>query len=128
MATAVRTVPVDLAWAKRNLGIDYAAPKLVLGAGPSDEALQRELIEFDSEARAGEAFRSVAPAAPGGLAKFVEIKWPDGLAPRSGGSCVGQSLPKAHVLVVTWTVDEGHALSRVLTPEQYETREPSRGT
>jgi len=26
------------------------------------------------------------------------------------------ALPKADVLVVTWTVDEGHALSRVLTP------------
>ena len=25
-------------------------------------------------------------------------------------------LPRADVLVVTWTVDEGHALSRVLTP------------
>ena len=28
----------------------------------------------------------------------------------------GGALPKADVLVVTWTVDEGHALSRVLTP------------
>ena len=28
----------------------------------------------------------------------------------------GVSLPKADVLIVTWTVDEGHALSRVLTP------------
>ena len=28
----------------------------------------------------------------------------------------GGPLPKADVLVVTWTVDEGHALSRVLTP------------
>ena len=27
-----------------------------------------------------------------------------------------QPLPRADVLVVTWTVDEGHALSRVLTP------------
>ena len=26
------------------------------------------------------------------------------------------TLPTADVLVVTWTVDEGHALSRVLTP------------
>ena len=26
------------------------------------------------------------------------------------------ALPRADVLLVTWTVDEGHALSRVLTP------------
>ena len=109
-------MPVDLAWAERNLGIDYDAPKVALGAAPNDGDLQRELIEFDSDARAGEAFRSVAPAAPGGLVNFVEIPWPDGLAPRVGRKPRGESLPKADVLIVTWTVDEGHALSRVLTP------------
>jgi hypothetical protein len=120
MATAVRTVPVDFAWAERNLGIDYGAPKMALHAvaAPtvSGADLQRELIDFDSEAPEGEAFRSVALAAPGGLSKFVEIEWPDGLAPRAGRKPRGESLPKADVLVVTWTVDEGHALSRVLTP------------
>jgi nucleoside phosphorylase len=77
---------------------------------------QRELIEFDSEAAQGEAFRALATAAPGGLGKFVEIKWPKGLEPRPGKKPRGVSLPKADVLIVTWTVDEGHALSRVLTP------------
>jgi hypothetical protein len=71
MATAVRTVPVDFAWAERNLGIDYEAPKMALGAAASDEDLQRELIEFDSEARAGEAFRSVGV---GGSGWPVEVR------------------------------------------------------
>jgi hypothetical protein len=41
------------------------------------------------------------------------------LAPKTGPAPKGRAtspLPRAHVLVVTWTVDEGHALSRVLTP------------
>jgi hypothetical protein len=49
----------------------------------------------------------------------MDIPWPDGLAPKTGAKPTGTShsrLPKADVLVVTWTVDEGHALSRVLTP------------
>lgn len=117
MATALRTVPVDLGWAERNLGIDYEMRKRALGvAAAPTEGLQRELIDFDSEASEGEAFRSLAPAAPGGLAKFVDITWPAGLAPKAGRKPRGESLPKADVLVVTWTVDEGHALSRVLTP------------
>src|SRR5258707_206274 len=120
MATAVRTVPVDFAWAERNLGLDCGAPAMALGAvatpAASDGDLKRAVIDFDSEAPEGDAFRSVALAAPGGLSKFVEITWPDGLAPRAGRKPRGVSLPKADVLVVTWTVDEGHALSRVLTP------------
>jgi hypothetical protein len=41
------------------------------------------------------------------------------LAPKTSASPGGTGrgpLPKADVLVVTWTVDEGHAVSRVLTP------------
>jgi hypothetical protein len=120
MTTAMRTVPVDFAWAERNLGIEYEAPEMALGGAASrtlsGHDLQRELIDFDSAAPEGEAFRSVALAAPGGLSNFVEIQWPDGLAPKAGRKPRGHSLPKADVLVVTWTVDEGHALSRVLTP------------
>ena len=116
----VTTVPVDAGWAERNLGISYepAARAARFGADePVDEqALQRELIDFDSEAPQGEAFRALATAAPGGLSQFVEIKWPAGLAPKAGARPRGASLPQADVLIVTWTVDEGHALSRVLTP------------
>jgi nucleoside phosphorylase len=53
-----------------------------------------------------------------GLSRFTDIPWPKGLAPKTGPKPKSGSgpLPKADVLVVTWTVDEGHALSRVLTP------------
>jgi uridine phosphorylase len=54
-----------------------------------------------------------------GLSRFTEIPWPKNLAPKTDASArkgAAGALPKADVLVVTWTVDEGHALSRVLTP------------
>jgi len=54
-----------------------------------------------------------------GLSRFTDISWPKGLAPKTGAAPRRSSdspLPRADVLVVTWTVDEGHALSRVLTP------------
>ena len=47
------------------------------------------------------------------------LDFPNGLAPKTGPKPKGTGkgpLPKADVLLVTWTVDEGHALSRVLTP------------
>jgi nucleoside phosphorylase len=115
-------------WAKRNLGIDFeadeAAPGVrALAATPvadepaeSDQDLRRELIEFDSEAPSGSQFRELASQSPGGLSHFVDIDWPSGLAPVPGSRPSGESLPGADVLVVTWTADEGHALSRVLTP------------
>ena len=56
-----------------------------------------------------------------GLSRFTDIPWPGGLAPKTGPKPRGgrnSPLPRADVLVVTWTVDEGHALSRVLTPGQ----------
>jgi len=110
-------------WLQLNLGIRPAAP-LPLAAFAatkrprSDEDFQRELIDFDSEAAEGAEFMAFASAATG-LSKFQDIEWPSGLAPRPAtkmpGSAAGK-LPRADVLVVTWTVDEGHALSRVLTP------------
>ena len=54
-----------------------------------------------------------------GLSRFTEIPWPKGLAPKTDAKArkgTSGALPKADALVVTWTVDEGHALSRVLTP------------
>lgn len=109
----------------RNLGFDpiqqlpseqsYAFKKAAQSSAPED--LQREIIEFDSEAPEGTAFLSLSTAT--GLSKFTDIPWPGGLTPRTAaaaGGAAGGSLPRADVLVVTWTVDEGHALSRVLTP------------
>lgn len=111
---------VDDSWARRNLGkaatgAPVAAAKEARTA-EDDQALARELIEFDSEgpdlARLGATVRGAST----GLSKFVEIDWPAGLVPMPGRKPRGASLPGADVLIVTWTVDEGHALSRVLTP------------
>src|SRR5207237_6036436 len=74
-------------------------------------------IDFDSEAPAGREFLAFTTAT--GLSRFTDIPWPARLAPKTGPNPVGtgkDALPRADVLVVTWTVDEGHALSRVLTP------------
>jgi hypothetical protein len=86
-------------------------------AAPRSVDLEREIIDFDSEAPEGLAFLAFSTAT--GLSRFRDIKWPAGLAPKTGKTPTGPAgspLPHADVLVVTWTVDEGHALSRVLTP------------
>src|SRR5689334_12499836 len=116
----------DRAWVRRNLGFDpIARPapastfSFTRAAQPrsTPEDLQREIIDFDSEAPSGLAFLAFTTAT--GLSRFTDIPWPDGLAPKTGPRPAGTGrgpLPRADVLVVTWTVDEGHALSRVLTP------------
>jgi hypothetical protein len=116
----------DREWVRRNIGFDPVArlaPVSTFSFTPaarpnsSLEDLQREIIDFDSESSAGRAFLAFTTAT--GLSRFTDIPWPDGLAPQTGAKPPGTSrspLPKADVLLVTWTVDEGHALSRVLTP------------
>jgi nucleoside phosphorylase len=116
----------DRAWVRRNLGFDpveQPAPDstfAVAKAAQPDASLddiQREIIDFDSEAPSGKEFLAFTTAT--GLSRFTDISWPAKLAPTTaktaGGTGAGP-LPKADVLVVTWTVDEGHATSRVLTP------------
>src|SRR2546426_596220 len=116
---------VDRRWAKRNLGFDpieTPPPPSTFAFGPaaaapSDEDLRREIIDFDSEAPHGREFLAFTTAT--GLSRFTDIDWPSGLAPRADKTVQKGSkgaLPNADILVVTWTVDEGHALSRVLTP------------
>lgn len=114
------------AWVKRNLGFDPAltttpestfAFKQAAQPSATPEDLQREIIDFDSQAPEGAAFFEFTSAT--GLSRFTDIPWPKGLEPKTGSKPSGRSgssLPRADVLVVTWTVDEGHALSRVLTP------------
>jgi hypothetical protein len=122
----------DRRWVERNLGFDpiatpppptafavkrvaTAAVKPSAKAAPED--FQREIIDFDSESPVGQSFMAFSTAT--GLSRFTEIPWPKGLAPKTGPKPKGTGsgpLPRADVLVVTWTVDEGHALSRVLTP------------
>jgi nucleoside phosphorylase len=119
-------VIVDRAWIARNVGVDPTAVSVPPSAfhvraaaapNASLDDLGREIIDFDSEGPEGAAFLAFTKAT--GLSRFVDIAWPKGLAPTpatqapSGG---GKPLPRADVLVVTWTTDEGHALSRVLTP------------
>src|SRR5262245_844055 len=116
---------VDRQWVERNLGFDplttavpastFSFPRAARPQG--DEDLQREIIDFDSEAAPGREFLAFTKAT--GLSRFKDISWPRGLAPKTGkrpGGRAGSALPRADVLLVTWTVDEGHALSRVLTP------------
>src|SRR5437764_2184048 len=116
---------VDRKWVERNLGFDpiskppptatFAFPKAAKSEEPED--FQREIIDFDSEAPAGLQFLAFTTAT--GLSRYTDVPWPKGLEPKTRPSLshsTGSPLPKADVLVVTWTVDEGHALSRVLTP------------
>jgi nucleoside phosphorylase len=117
---------VDRAWVERNIGFDpikspppaetfktEAASK----RQSTPEDFEREIIDFDSDGPEGKAFTAFSMAT--GLSRFTDIHWPRGLAPKTGkkpSGGRGSPLPRADVLVVTWTVDEGHALSRVLTP------------
>ena len=114
------------AWVKRNLGFDPIetpappesfAHKIAATPQAQPEDIQREIIDFDSEGPEGAAFFAFSTAT--GLSRFTEIPWPKSLAPKTDAKArkgTAGALPKADVLVVTWTVDEGHALSRVLTP------------
>jgi nucleoside phosphorylase len=115
----------DRKWVERNLGFDPIAtppPGNTFAFAPAattskPEDFQREIIDFDSESPAGREFLAFSTAT--GLSRYVDVPWPKGLAPKPAASLKRSSsdpLPAADVLVVTWTVDEGHALSRVLTP------------
>jgi hypothetical protein len=117
---------VDRKWVERNLGYDPIAkppPDTTFAfaqaatKGATTEDLQREIIDFDSESPAGLQFMAFSTAT--GLSRYTDVLWPKGLAPKTGRAAGRRSnspLPRADVLVLTWTVDEGHALSRVLTP------------
>jgi purine-nucleoside phosphorylase len=115
----------DRKWVERNIGFDpVARPAPVTtfafktAATSSDsEDIGREIIDFDSEAAEGREFLAFTTAT--GLSRFTDIPWPKGLEPKTDKTArkgKNGALPAADVLVVTWTVDEGHALSRVLTP------------
>jgi purine-nucleoside phosphorylase len=119
-------VIIDRAWIERNIGVDPTSIPIPTSAFARRAAaspnaglddLQREIIDFDSDGPEGAAFLAFTKAT--GLSRFVDIPWPKGLAPMPatrapvGGA---KPLPRADVLIVTWTVDEGHALTRVLTP------------
>ena len=121
----------DRKWVKKNLGFDpietpppretFVVKSVADGAGKKTakvptEDFQREIIDFDSEGTEGREFMAFSTST--GLSRFTDIPWPRGLAPQTGPKPASGKgpLPRADVLVVTWTVDEGHATSRVLTP------------
>lgn len=83
---------------------------------PMGDALARHVITFDPDRPEQRLF---APAAAA-RAALTPIPWPDGLAPQALTPPRPPSpdavLPKADVLVVTWTVAEAKALADVLTP------------
>src|ERR1700746_1507896 len=116
---------IDRQWVERNLGFDPIARPAptstfaftAAARSSSVEDLQREILDFDSEAPEGREFLAFTTAT--GLSRYTDVPWPKGLAPKTGQAPRRRTdslLPSADVLVVTWTVDEGHALSRVLTP------------
>ena len=116
---------INRQWVERNLGFDPVtkpAPASTFAFTPaagssSVEDLQREIIDFDSEGPEGKEFLAFTTAT--GLSRYTDVPWPKGLTPKTGrapGGSATRPLPHADVLVVTWTVDEGHALSRVITP------------
>lgn len=116
---------VDRKWVERNIGFDPIAQPApastfafrLAASLPRNEDLQREIIDFDSEAIEGREFLAFTTTT--GLSRFTDIPWPKGLEPKTDKTArkgKNGALPAADVLVVTWTVDEGHALSRVLTP------------
>jgi hypothetical protein len=111
---------VDLAWLEQNLG---GPPKGVeaaiapAGAPPDPELLARERIDFDSQSVEAKQSRAGWPAPPPTLKSMVAIPWPAGLEPQPATHVpAGETLPEADVLIVTWTTDEGRALSHVLSP------------
>lgn len=86
---------------------------------PVRNDLARHLIEFGSSAEDLSLFPIAATA---DLLVDLALPWPDGLAPQpqpwGPGEVPGRDdpLPRADVLVVTWTVAEHEALADVLTP------------
>jgi hypothetical protein len=121
-------MPIDRRWVKRNLGFDPVEtppPASTFSFAPAAkktstvEDFQREIIDFDSESTEGKEFLAFTTAT--GLSRYTDVPWPKGLAPvtdKVARKGPGGALPACDILVVTWTVDEGHALSRVITPSK----------
>jgi len=113
-------VTVEQEWVMQNIPEIVGVPRPGEDVQSAARSRQLDLIEFDSEAPAAAPYREsiTGIAESTGLSQFVDIDWPDGLAPTPSAPPDGKglALPAADVLIVTWTMDEGHALARVLTP------------
>jgi hypothetical protein len=103
---------VDRKWVERNLGFDLIstpppATTFVFARAAKaamTEDLQREIIDFDSEAPAGREFLAFTTST--GLPRYT-VPWPKGLAPNTGPTSRRSSSPlaRADVRVVTWPVE-----------------------
>ena len=77
--------------------------------------LAAHIINFDSDDFNTHAFFSIR-SAPRVL---TPVPWPAGEAPvpqKINGQSPDNPLPECDIVIVTWTVEEGKALSDVLTP------------
>ena len=123
MATTKTARPVDAAWLARNLGMALPEPRTARSSGAERAADRRRDAGPDARHHRVRLRGAGRPRVHGrGRARqgSVVVR----RDPLAGGSRAdarardrrGTKLPRADVLIVTWTVDEGHALSRVLTP------------
>jgi hypothetical protein len=82
-----------------------------LSAHPNRKEIARYVLARGTE---------VVPEPAVAPARLAEIEWPEGLAPEpqppAQAPAADDPLPKADVLVITWTADEADALAQVLTP------------
>src|SRR5258706_11519271 len=112
---------IDRRWVKRNLGFDpiaTPAPASTYSFARAErtssvEDLQREIIDFDSEAPEGKEFLAFTTAT--GLSRYTDVPWPKGLAPKPDKAAAAGSagrLPTADAPVGSWTGEESHALGR----------------
>ena len=91
----------DSQWVARNLRFDpikSPAPASTFAFAPaariaSPEDLQRELIDFDSEAPQGREFLAFTTAT--GLSRYTDVAWPPGLAPKPSDATWAQQQPPA---------------------------------
>ena len=88
----------DRKWVERNLGIDPIEEPTPLstfyyvnGAGSKQpEDIQREIIDFDSESTEGMQFFARSKAT--GLTRYVDVPFPEGLAPATARTAGGNRL------------------------------------
>ena len=123
---------VDRAWMERNIGVDPTSTPIPTStfavraaASPSASLndLQREIIDFDSRGRRAE-LSWPSPRRPGsaGSSIFLGRRARPDAGRASARQAATSRCPAPTPSVVTWTMDEGHALSRVLTPEKIPRR------
>ena len=117
ISTTLDPVDQDREMATRHATDDFVSD-------PTGVALARHIIEFDPKAPSAYRFAAEPETEEAeALAAAMTpdpIPWPPGLTPTRVISSISPAdtdpLPQADVLIVTYTVAEGHGLADVLTP------------